>query len=1074
MKSSLPVLLACVLFSAAANAQPVLTSTNSAPKIGDVQKRQGVYSAGVTLGSGGANVTWDYSSLLDSGSTISFNFVDPATTPFAASFPGTNVAETIAGGNGYSYYKINSSVYQVLGAASDSGATAFYNKPYYIVKFPFTYGSFFTDSINETLKGESTPITGLDSVSGDGYGTLKMPGHTYTGVLRGKSIANRSSTVSSGGFTITSNTRIITIIYILPGNANTLLNISQSTNSTLFNGVPFGSPTVNMHIDRGTTDTVCKPSLGNDTTLKVCPGSSLNITNVYNTAGLTTSWTTPRPDSVVAGKYTLIVTSTLGCKDTAVITVINNPKPNIGNDTTVKICAGSAVNLYTVYNTAGYIPQWNTTRPDSAVAGKYTLIVTSITTGCKDTAIVTVAANPKPNLGRDTTVKICAGSYTNIKNLYNTTGLTAAWSTARPDSVGVGSYTLIVTNTTGCKDTAIITVAANPKPNLGKDTTVKICAGTYANIKNIYNTTGLTVSWSVARPDSVGAGKYTLIVTNATGCKDTAIVTVIATAKPNLGKDTTIFTCKGTKLNLTTVYITTGLTTLWSTARPDSVVAAGKYTLIVTNGTGCADTAVITVSYYPKPNLGKDTTITTCKGTKLNLTAVYNTTGLTTAWSTTHSDSIVIAGKYTLIVTNSNGCKDTAVITVANYPKPNLGKDTAIIVCGKKYNLTAVYNTTGLTTLWNVTRPDSVTKSGSYRLIVTNSNGCKDTAVVTLTFKTVLPVLNPADSAKICSGDTLTVSVLGGPYLQYAWSDSSTAATLKVAKAGTYKVTVKDSSGCTGTSAGLVVKVLSVPAVPVVTSNPTAPTNLCPGTSVTLTSSAATGNLWSTSDTSKSIILKTAGSYTVKVTIADGCSKTSLAKVVTYKACAVPAAPKTSNITATGATISWAKVPCAARYDIQYRVKGTTTFTNANTTDSFYTIAGLTASTAYEWKVRTDCIVSPLTASAYNALTAFTTTSGLLANNTGSAKQLAGQGNNFAAMVAPNPARNSAQLRVTGVVNNYSVCIFDMAGKRLWQTQQIAGNTAIELPVQTLASGLYMVSITSEHEVRTIKWIVSR
>ena len=61
--------------------------------------------------------------------------------------------------------------------------------------------------------------------------------------------------------------------------------------------------------------------------------------------------------------------------------------------------------------------------------------------------------------------------------------------------------------------------------------------------------------------------------------------------------------------------------------------------------------------------------------------------------------------------------------------KPSLGADKSVSKCpGSPVNLTKLFTTTGLTTSWNVTRPDSVVKPGTYRLIVTNSSGCKDTA----------------------------------------------------------------------------------------------------------------------------------------------------------------------------------------------------------------------------------------------------------------------------------------------------------------------------------------------------------
>src|SRR6185295_13830658 len=140
-------------------------------------------------------------------------------------------------------------------------------------------------------------------------------------------------------------------------------------------------------------------------------------------------------------------------------------------------------------------------RPDSVTAtGSYSLIVTN-SYGCIDTAVVTVTNNPKPNLGKDTTIKVCPGSFVSIRKLYDTTGYTVAWGVPKPDSVTTGAYKLVVTNTFGCKDTAVINIANNPKPNLGKDTTVKICTGTFTTIRKLYDTTGYaSIKFSAPKP----------------------------------------------------------------------------------------------------------------------------------------------------------------------------------------------------------------------------------------------------------------------------------------------------------------------------------------------------------------------------------------------------------------------------------------------------------------------------------------------------------------------------------------------------------------------------------------------
>jgi hypothetical protein len=136
-------------------------------------------------------------------------------------------------------------------------------------------------------------------------------------------------------------------------------------------------------------------------------------------------------------------------------------KPNIGKYITGAYCQGLGYNLtqhYTnnaityTYFTNAFAP---VVKPDSVQAGIYQVIGKN-SFGCPDTAKVTVTENPKPNLGADTTLfHVCAGEKSNLNPLYTTTGLTAVWNTGTPASVSPGMYQLIVTNSFGCKDTAI-------------------------------------------------------------------------------------------------------------------------------------------------------------------------------------------------------------------------------------------------------------------------------------------------------------------------------------------------------------------------------------------------------------------------------------------------------------------------------------------------------------------------------------------------------------------------------------------------------------------------------------------
>lgn len=152
-----------------------------------------------------------------------------------------------------------------------------------------------------------------------------------------------------------------------------------------------------------------------------------------------------------------------------------------------------------------------------------------------------------------------------------------------------------------------MTINFTPKPNLGADKTVSVCIGNTVNLTTQFNTAGLTTNWTlggnaVANPATVSAtGLYQLIAANSSGCADTATVNVTINARPNLGADQAITKCTDSTTNLTTIFNTAGLTTVWTlgsnaVANPAAVSVAGVYQLIAANSFTCADTALVTIT----------------------------------------------------------------------------------------------------------------------------------------------------------------------------------------------------------------------------------------------------------------------------------------------------------------------------------------------------------------------------------------------------------------------------------------------------------------------------------------------
>ena len=120
---------------------------------------------------------------------------------------------------------------------------------------------------------------------------------------------------------------------------------------------------------------------------------------------------------------------------------------------------------------------------------------------------------------------------------------------------------------------------------------------------------------------------------------------------------------------------------------------------------------------------------------------------------------------------------------------------------------------------------------------------------------------NFIDAVAIGKLDSLT------PFSTYLWSTGATTRSLNVNTAGIYTVTVTDGNNCSATASDSVYT--PVHSVPIISTNGSLV--ICAGDSVTLTSSKALGNSWSTGETTRSIVVKSAGSFKVGYDDGTGC-----------------------------------------------------------------------------------------------------------------------------------------------------------------------------------------------------------
>jgi gliding motility-associated-like protein len=429
------------------------------------------------------------------------------------------------------------------------------------------------------------------------------------------------------------------------------------------------------------------------------------------------------------------------------------------------------------------------------------------------------------------------------------------------------------------------------------------------------------------------AGTYFFIVTNpTTGCDDTLSLTVTTdTLTPNVSVSAApVLDCNSSTVFISGSSSSSDISYSWTDAlsspagtNPDSsstgITTAGTYTLTVTDTTtGCTAISTLTVTQSSDPVASANSTASstlTCTDTVLTLDGSLSSTGATLVYSWTgpgivSGDStlnpvINAQGTYVITVTDTaTGCFSTASIVISsNTTSPTaVANATSAIDCANPgIDLDGASSTPGVGFSWSgpgivsgaTTAAPLVNTPGTYVLTVTDlTNGCTDTASVTVTIDTLAPVVAAGNDTLInCnqSSIVLTGSPSSSGYT-YTWigpgvvSGASTA-TATVNAAGTYVLVVTASNGC---AAADTVQVSSLTGPTAAFSTSTSSTQ-APVTVTTSNSSTGVGISYQwdlgNGDTSSalnpSVTYTGGGTYTITLTVTDsnGCTAVATATI---------------------------------------------------------------------------------------------------------------------------------------------------------------------------------------------------
>lgn len=150
----------------------------------------------IPSGNPGPAQTYDYSVLPTFNSNYEILGIDNLTSPFGTAYPNANATVSWSSfGSPYYHFLLSDTSYIYLGGGGSFGDYA-YTDTYKQLQFPFSYNDVYTDTF-VAVSNTGGYRAGTVTVSGDGYGSLLVPGQTFNDVLRVKRVSDYYDTINN-------------------------------------------------------------------------------------------------------------------------------------------------------------------------------------------------------------------------------------------------------------------------------------------------------------------------------------------------------------------------------------------------------------------------------------------------------------------------------------------------------------------------------------------------------------------------------------------------------------------------------------------------------------------------------------------------------------------------------------------------------------------------------------------------------------------------------------------------------------------------------------------------------------
>ena len=635
--------------------------------------------------------------------------------------------------------------------------------------------------------------------------------------------------------------------------------------------------------------------------------------------------TTQNLSGIAAGTYTVTVTDHNGV--TAGFTyTISQPNPLfITRTVTDEGCGGQDVGAVSINitNPSGtYTYRWSNSATTQNIANLtaavYYVTITDAT-GCTTIDSANVVQPIGVGIADTVTEVTCSAGMNNgaiaVGVQYGSPPYSYLWNdgvtTESRNNLTPGNYTLTVTDAIGCTATATAAVTEQPgSMSINASGTNPTCFGGTNGSITVTSVVGSTVPYTFLWNDGntaqnrtgLVAGTYSVTATSSTGCYVSDTITLIPAVEINVVMHTFSPTCyAGTNGGITTS-VSNG-NSPYSYAWPGGEVtsfinsiAAGSYTVTVTDNKGCVIAATAIVAQPVQVDVTTTTTPLACNGGSTG-SVITSVSGGTSPYSYWWDAGVVSAdrtnissGTYDVTVTDAKGCTATTSATIAAYTPISLSVNTVQNYCYGdtfgKVSETAQNGAAPYHYLWttgDTTSSIGSLSGGTYTITVTDSHGCTITQTSSVADPPFPIVVNSTISDVSCyglsNGSVSLNPVNGHPPYFYKWGGQGTSSTASNLSVGSYDVSIIDSYGCTVTATFSVSQPALITPVAAVTNV------ACFGGNTGAINLSVTGGYapftyhWNDGVDSQTRVSLYIGTYDVTITDNHGCTMTAGATV---------------------------------------------------------------------------------------------------------------------------------------------------------------------------------------------------